>query len=37
METKIYETPNIEVLEVKIEKGFALSNEQQEPSDWEDM
>ena len=37
METKSYETPNIEIMEVTIEQGFALSNEQQEPSDWEDM
>ncbi len=37
METKSYETPNIEIMEVAIEQGFALSNEQQEPSDWEDM
>ena len=37
METNSYETPNIEIMEVAIEQGFALSNEQQEPSDWEDM
>ena len=37
METKSYETPNIEIMEVAIEQGFALSHEQQEPSDWEDM
>lgn len=32
-----YETPTLEVVEIVVESGFATSNEQQNPSDWEDM
>lgn len=37
MQTTIYQSPEVEIIEVAIESGFALSNEQQYPSDWEDM
>ena len=37
MQTTIYESPEVEILDVAIEQGFALSNGQQVPSDWEDM
>ena len=30
-----YETPQVEIIEVEVEKGFATS--QQEDSPWEDM
>ena len=35
MEKLKYETPLVEVLEIEVEAGFAVS--QQEPSPWEDM
>lgn len=34
-EMATYVAPQVEVIEVEVEKGFALS--QQEPSPWEDM
>lgn len=34
---KSYLPPVIEVMEVKVESGFAVSDSQQEPSPWEDM
>lgn len=37
MKKKIYETPEMEIVAVAIEQGIAQSNEQQNPSDWEDM
>ena len=37
MQTTIYQSPEVEILDVAIEQGFALSNEQQVPSDWENM
>jgi hypothetical protein len=37
MKDFIYQSPDIDVVNVAIEQGFALSNEQQEPSDWEEM
>ncbi len=37
MKKDCYQTPTIEVVDVAIEQGFALSDEQQYPSDWEDM
>ncbi len=35
VEQTMYIAPQIEVLEIEVEKGFALS--QQEPSPWEDL
>ena len=35
MKTIEYTTPEIEIIEIEVETGFAVS--QQEPSDWEDM
>ena len=37
-----YESPKIEILEIAIEKGFAISNENEEVNDvengiWEDL
>lgn len=37
MKRFIYKSPDIDIVDVVIEQGFALSNEQQVPSDWEDM
>lgn len=37
MRTTIYQSPEVEILDVAIEQGFALSYSQQEPSPWEDM
>ena len=38
MEKSIYQTPEVESIEVAIEFGFAASDHsQQEPSPWEDM
>lgn len=37
MEKQSYESPMMEILEIAIEQGFAVSEEQQNPSDWEDM
>lgn len=37
MRSTIYESPTLDVLSVVAEQGFALSNPQQNPSDWEDM
>lgn len=37
MKKNFYESPSVEVLEVAVEQGFALSDQQQFPSDWEDM
>lgn len=32
-----YESPMMEILEIAVDQGFAASDEQQNPSDWEDM
>lgn len=32
-----YEQPICEVIEMAIEQGFSLSNEQQESAPWEDL
>lgn len=38
MQTTIYQSPEVEIIEVAIESGFAVSDySQQEPSPWEDM
>ena len=37
MKKTIYQSPEVEILEVAIEQGFALSDSQQEPSPWGDM
>lgn len=37
MQTTIYQSPKVEIIDVAIEQGFALSYSQQEPSPWEDM
>ena len=37
MKKTINQSPEVEILEVAIEQGFALSDSQQEPSPWEDM
>ena len=37
MQKTIYQSPEVEIIEVAIEAGFALSDSQQEPSPWEDM
>ena len=37
MQTTIDQSPEVEILDVAIEQGFALSYSQQEPSPWEDM
>ena len=37
MQTTIYQSPEVEIMDVAIEQGFALSDTQQEPSPWEDM
>ena len=37
MQTTIYQSPEVEIMDVAIEQGFALSDSQQEPSPWEDM
>ena len=38
MQKSIYKSPEVEVVEVAIEAGFAVSDySQQEPSPWEDM
>lgn len=37
MKKKHYESPMLVVVSAVVEQGFALSNEQQTPSDWEDM
>lgn len=34
---RTYLSPTVELLAVEIEAGFALSDNQQEPSTWEDM
>lgn len=34
MEKQIYIAPDLEVLEIKIEKGFALSDSEGDPSDY---
>ena len=34
---RTYLSPTVELLTVEIEAGFALSDNQQEPSPWEDM
>ncbi|MBR5857006.1 MAG: hypothetical protein IKY70_07020 [Bacteroidales bacterium] len=36
-EKKLYESPIVEIVEIAVEKGFATSGDQQEPSPWEDM
>lgn len=35
MEKKDYSAPQVEIIEIEVETGFAVS--QQEPSKWEDM
>ena len=35
MEKKDYSAPQVEIIEIEVEAGFAIS--QQEPSPWEDM
>lgn len=37
MENEIYTAPAVEVIEVEVEKGFAVSNPQQEDSSWSDL
>ena len=38
MQKSIYQSPEVEIIEMSIEAGFAVSNySQQEPSPWEDM
>lgn len=37
MQKTIYQSPEVEIIEVAIESGFASSDSQQEPSPWEDM
>lgn len=37
MEKQNYESPMMEILEIAVEQGLAASEEQQNPSDWEDM
>ena len=38
MQRSIYQSPEVEIMEVAIEAGFAVSDySQQEPSPWEDM
>ena len=38
MQKSIYKSPKVEIIEVAIEVGYALSDySQQEPSPWEDM
>ena len=38
MQRSIYQYPEMDIVEVAIEAGFAVSNySQQEPSPWEDM
>ena len=32
-----YAAPQVKVIEVEVEKGFATSNDQQEDSPWDDM
>jgi hypothetical protein len=35
METLDYSAPQVQIIEIEVEAGFAVS--QQEPSPWEDM
>ncbi len=38
MKNIIYQSPEVEIIEVATESGFAVSDySQQEPSPWEDM
>ena len=38
MQRSIYQSPEMDIVEVAIEAGFTVSNySQQEPSPWEDM
>lgn len=37
MQTTIYQSPEVEILDVAIEQGIAQSYSRQEPSPWEDM
>jgi hypothetical protein len=37
MKKHFYEQPAFEVVEIEVEKGFSLSDEQQESSPWEDL
>lgn len=38
MKNPIYQSPEVEIIEMAIESGFAASDySQQEPSPWEDM
>lgn len=34
---KNYESPDVEIIEIMVEQGFAQSSEQQKPSPWEDL
>ena len=36
MQKTIYQSPEVEIIDVEIEAGIALSD-QQKPSPWEDM
>lgn len=37
MQKTIYQSPEVEIIDVAIEAGIALSDLQQKPSPWEDM
>ena len=37
MKKHFYEQPAFVVVEIEVEKGFSLSDEQQESSPWEDL
>lgn len=37
MKKYFYDQPAFEVVEIEVEKGFRLSDEQQESSPWEDL
>lgn len=37
MKRCFYEQPEFVVMEIEVEKGFSLSDEQQESSPWEDL
>ena len=37
MQKTIYQSPEVEIIDVEIEAGIALSDSQQKPSPWEDM
>jgi hypothetical protein len=37
MQTTIYQSPEVEIIDVAIERGFTESDSQQESSPWEDL